>query len=262
MTVNLGLGTIQQLCDLSVRAGREIMDVFQSDFAVESKDDASPVTEADRRAEAVITEAIRREITDAFPIVGEEAVSAGHIPEIAEGPFWLVDPLDGTKEFVKRGKDFTVNIALIEIGIPIFGVVHLPATGDTFWGSRAGAFATVAGSAARKISCRPCPTDGVTALVSRSHRTPEVDAYLANYTVNKEISAGSSLKFCRVATGEADLYPRFGRTMEWDTAAGHAVLRFAGGHVHTVEGRELTYGKPGFENPDFIASGIEPPKIP
>ncbi len=262
MTVNIGLGTIKRVCDLSILAGREIMNVYREGFSVETKDDDSPVTVADQRAETLITKAIREEITDAYPIVGEEAVSAGIIPDVTGQPFWLIDPLDGTKEFIRRGKDFTVNIALVELGVPVFGVVHTPATGDIFWGSRNGAFAMVAGGAARQIFCRPSPAEGVTALVSRSHRTPEVDAYLAHFTVAKEISAGSSLKFCRVALGEADLYPRFGRTMEWDTAAGHAVLRFAGGHVHTVEGRELAYGKPEFENPDFIASGLEPPKIP
>lgn len=253
MTLNIGLGLIDQICELSARAGREIMDIFNRGFDVETKDDGSPVTEADQRAETLITDAIRGQITDAFPIVGEEAVAAGHIPEVAGQPFWLIDPLDGTKEFINRRKEFTVNIALIETGLPVLGVVHCPASGDTYWGSRNGAFATIAGGAPRPIACRQPEEDGVIALVSRSHRTPEVDAYLSRFTVRKEISAGSSVKFCRVATGEADLYPRFGRTMEWDTAAGHGVLRFAGGHVRTTEGAELTYGKPGFENPDFIA---------
>ncbi|MBL6946381.1 MAG: 3'(2'),5'-bisphosphate nucleotidase CysQ [Rhodospirillales bacterium] len=234
------------------------MEVYDSDFAVESKNDNSPVTEADRRAEALITDAIRKDITDVFPIVGEEAVSDGIIPDVTGQPFWLLDPLDGTKEFIKRGTEFTVNIALIEIGIPVLGVVHVPATGDTYWGSRYGSFATTGGSAERQIFCRPQPDDGVVAVVSKSHKTPEVDEYLKQFTVRKEIGAGSSLKFCRLATGNADLYPRMGRTMEWDTAAGHAVLRFAGGKVLTLEDKELFYGKSGFENPDFVASGADP----
>jgi len=258
VTLNIGLGLVKQVRELAVVAGREIMEVYNSDFTVDTKDDASPVTEADRRAEVLITQAIRKDITDAFPIVGEEAVSEGIIPDVAGQPFWLLDPLDGTKEFIKRGKDFTVNIALIEIGIPVLGVVHVPATGDTYWGSRNGSFATTGGNVERRISCRPQPTNGVVAIVSKSHRTPETDEYLKQFTVSKEISAGSSLKFCRVAAGNADLYPRLGRTMEWDTAAGHAVLRYAGGTVKTLENQELFYGKPNFENPHFVASGADP----
>jgi len=246
---------MDQLCGLARRAGTEIMAVYRGGFAVESKDDHSPVTEADRRAEALIAAALRDEIAGALPIVGEEAASAGLAPTLTGGPFWLVDPLDGTKEFVKRGTDFTVNIALIEDGRPALGVIHAPATGDTYWGSRHGAFASQDGGRPRRIRCRPRPADGVVAIVSRSHRTPETDAYLKRFAVSREISVGSSLKFCRVAAGEADLYPRMGRTMEWDTAAGHAILRVAGGFVRTLRGDELTYGKPGFENPFFVAGG-------
>lgn len=258
MTLNIGMGLIKQVRELAVLAGRDIMEIYNSDFTVDTKDDASPVTEADRQAEMLITQAIRKDITDAFPIVGEEAVSEGIIPNVAGQPFWLLDPLDGTKEFIKRGKDFTVNIALIEIGIPVLGVVHVPATGDTYWGSRMGSFATTGRSAERQIFCRPQPDNGVVAIVSRSHRTPEVDEYLKQFTVSKEISAGSSLKFCRVATGNADIYPRMGRTMEWDTAAGHAVLKYAGGKVKTLEDQNLFYGKADFENPHFVASGADP----
>lgn len=255
MTLDIGPRLIDQVRDLARRAGAEIMAVYHSDFAVDSKDDRSPVTEADRRAEALITAGIRDEITDSIAVVGEEAASVGAAPEVTGRPFWLVDPLDGTKEFVNRGTDFTVNIALIETGRPVLGVIHVPATGDTYWGSRHGAFASVGGGRPRRIRCRPQPDDGVVAIVSRSHRTPETDAYLRRFTVAREISVGSSLKFCRVAAGKADLYPRMGRTMEWDTAAGHAILRFAGGMVRTLEGHELAYGKPGFENPFFVASG-------
>lgn len=255
MPIDIGLRLIDQVRDLAQRAGLEVMAVFNSDFTVDSKEDSSPVTEADRRAETLITNAIRSDITDTILIVGEEAASAGIAPEVKGGPFWLIDPLDGTKEFVKRGTDFTVNIALIEDGQPILGVIHVPVTGDTFWGSRHGAFASTGGGAPRQISCRPQPEGGLIAIVSRSHRTKETDDYLKRFAIAREISVGSSLKFCRVAAGEADLYPRMGRTMEWDTAAGHAILRFAGGTVRTLEGHELSYGKPGFENPHFVASG-------
>jgi 3'(2'), 5'-bisphosphate nucleotidase len=253
--IDIGLRLIDQVRDLAQRAGLEVMAVFNSNFTVDSKEDSSPVTEADRRAETLITNAIRTDITDAILIVGEEAASTGIAPEVKGGPFWLIDPLDGTKEFVKRGTDFTVNIALIEDGQPILGVIHVPVTGDTFWGSRHGAFASTGGGQPRRISCRPQPEDGLIAIVSRSHRTKETDDYLKRFAIAREISVGSSLKFCRVAAGEADLYPRMGRTMEWDTAAGHAILRFAGGTVRTLEGHELSYGKPGFENPHFVASG-------
>ncbi len=255
MTLDIGLRLIDQVRDLAERAGLEVMAVFNSDFTVDSKEDRSPVTEADRRAETLITNAIRKDITDTIPIVGEEAASAGNAPEVKGGPFWLIDPLDGTKEFVKRGTDFTVNIALIERGQPVLGVIHVPVTGDTYWGSRHGAFASLGGGVPRPISCRPQPKDGVVAIVSRSHRTQETDDYLKRFAVAREISVGSSLKFCRVAAGEADLYPRMGRTMEWDTAAGHAILRFAGGTVRALDGHDLSYGKPGFENPYFVASG-------
>lgn len=253
MTLNIGQGLIRQLCDLANLAGKEIMEVYNGGFDVETKGDGSPVTVADQRAEALITRTIREEISDKIPIVGEEAVSDGKIPEVGSEPFWLVDPLDGTKEFINKRKEFTVNIALIELGLPVFGVVHCPATGDTYWGSRAGAFASIARNAPRPIACRQPDDDGIIALVSRSHRAPEIDEFLATLPIKKEISAGSSVKFCRIAKGEADIYPRVGRTMEWDTAAGHAVLRFAGGSVRTEDGAELGYGKPGFENPNFIA---------
>ncbi len=258
MTLAIGLRLIDQVRDLARLAAAEVMAVYNSDFKVEAKDDRSPVTEADRRAEILITEGIRREITDRILIVGEEATAEGGAPEVKGQPFWLIDPLDGTKEFVKRGTDFTVNIALIEAGMPVLGVIHVPVTGETFWGSRHGAFARLGGGHPTRISCRPLPEDGVVAIVSRSHRTRETDDYLKRFAIAREISVGSSLKFCRVAAGEADLYPRMGRTMEWDTAAGHAILRVAGGTVRTLDGRDLSYGKPGFENPHFVASGPLP----
>jgi len=253
--LDIGLSFVDQVCDLAVGAGREVMAVFNSAFTVQTKDDDSPVTEADRRAERLITETIRKDITERFLIVGEEAAADGFMPDVRGQTFWLVDPLDGTKEFVKRGTDFTVNIALIENGRPVLGVVHLPVTGDTFWGSRHGAFTRTGDGAPRPIACRPHPAGGIVAVASKSHRTPETDAYLKRFAIRREISVGSSLKFCRVASGDADLYPRLGRTMEWDTAAGHGVLHFAGGTVKTLEGQELSYGKPGFENPSFVASG-------
>ncbi|MEK7246699.1 MAG: 3'(2'),5'-bisphosphate nucleotidase CysQ, partial [Pseudomonadota bacterium] len=224
-------------------------------FAVERKADSSPVTAADRAAEALITGAIRAEIADAFPVVAEEAFAQGNIPATTGGPFWLVDPLDGTKEFVARNGEFTVNIALIENGQAVAGVIHAPAVELTYWGGPMGSFRAKGSGAPEPISCRPAPAQGSVATISRHHSTPEVDAYLDRLGVAERIITGSSLKFCRIAEGAADVYPRFGRTMEWDTAAGHAVLRFAGGRIVDREGAELAYGKPGFANPHFIAQG-------
>ncbi len=253
--INIGLGLAKQLVGIARRAGNEIMRIYRTDFDVEAKGDASPVTQADRVAEELITRAIREGITSSFPVIAEEAVAAGKAPDRGDGPFWLVDPLDGTKEFINRNGEFTVNIALMEKGRPGLGIVHLPATNTTYFGLNMGSFRMQGAEPRVEIRCRPAPKEGLTALVSRSHRTPEIDAYLKDFNIASETSAGSSLKFCRVAEGAADIYPRLGRTMEWDTAAGHAVLRFAGGVVKDLDGNELVYGKPDFENPHFVAAG-------
>jgi 3'(2'), 5'-bisphosphate nucleotidase len=217
------------------------------------KEDRSPVTAADGAGEEVILAALAK-LTPDIPIVAEESVAAGRIPEVGDGPFWLVDPLDGTKEFISKNGEFTVNIALIQGQEPVLGVVLAPALGKVWWGAR-GLGATArdgTSSAPRPITVRTKPASLV-AVASRSHADPETEAFLDAAGVAERISAGSSLKFCLVAEGKADLYPRFGRTMEWDTAAGHAVLSAAGGRVTTRDGAPFVYRKPGFENPDFIA---------
>lgn len=257
MTLNISLDLVDRVRDLAKRAGDEIMKYFDAGFEVEIKADSTPVTDADRAAESLIIRAIRHDITDRFPVIGEEAFAAGNAADVTGTPFWLVDALDGTKEFIRRGTDFTVNIAIIENTRPVLGVVHAPALDATYWGSVHGTFAENDGEPPRPVSCRRPAADGLVAVVSRSHRTSRLDEYLERLTIKKEISSGSSLKFCQVAVGGADIYPRLGRTMEWDTAAGHAVLRFAGGRVDDLEGNELRYGKPGFENPDFVAWGTE-----
>lgn len=257
MTVNITFALIDRLMDIAKQAGARILEIRDAGVTVESKADKSPVTQADREAEEIIVQAIKHDVASAFPIVSEEAFSRGDIPEVAGTPFWLVDALDGTKEFIKGGVDFTVNIGLIEHTRPVLGVVHVPVSKVTYWGSREGSYCLEAGAEPRRIECRPAPADGLVALVSRSHRTPEVDEFLAGLNIKEEISAGSSLKFCEVARGVADIYPRLGRTMEWDTAAGHAVLRFAGGQVKNIDGADLGYEKPGFENPHFIAAGSD-----
>jgi len=234
------------------QAGDVILEIYKTDFEVRGKDDASPVTEADEKAEALILPALEA-ILPGVPVVAEEAVAAGNIPDVGER-FWLVDPLDGTKEFINRNGEFTVNIALIENGQPTVGVVLAPALNRLFSGA-VGVGAWIEDEAGRReISVRTPPEAGVTVVASRSHGdATALDAFLAPYKVAELRSAGSSLKICLVAAGEADLYPRLGRTMEWDIAAGHAVLAAAGGTLTTIEGAVLGYGKPGFDNPHFVA---------
>lgn len=269
---NTGLPTLgdralgDMLAAIALEAGSEILDVYGTEFAVEQKDNDSPVTEADRRAEAVILKRLA-EIAPDVPVIAEEAASEGDIPEIG-ARFFLVDPLDGTREFVNRRDEFTVNIALVENGEPVAGVVYAPALGmmavaDGPASGRTAMLAKDAPIAAadwQPIHTREVPAAGLVAVASRSHRDAETDAFLESHGVTETRSAGSSLKFCLIARGEADVYPRFGRTMEWDTAAGHAVLRAAGGCVLTTDGLALRYAKRerGYDNPAFIAWGRKP----
>jgi len=248
------------LIDAALDAGREVIAVYATHFAVEAKADASPVTEADTRAERVILAHLAR-LAPGIPVVAEESVAAGRIPAIGRR-FFLVDPLDGTREFVSRNGEFTVNIALVEDGRPMLGVVYAPALGTIHAGGPAGAFAAdvADGTCGRlaPIRVRVAP-EGLVAVASRSHRSPETDALLARLPVATCVGAGSSLKFCLIAAGQADIYPRLSPTMEWDTAAGDAVLRAAGGRVATLDGADLVYGKRDgakpFLNPDFVALG-------
>lgn len=247
---------LAQLTPLIRDAGRVIMDIYATDFDVTRKGDASPVTQADQQAEAVILAGLARIAPD-IPVVAEEAVAAGQIPDVSDR-FFLVDPLDGTKEFISRNGEFTVNIALIEYGRPVLGLVYAPAIERLFTGAVGlGAWLEDA-SGQRPIRCRAVPAEGLTVVASRSHGDETaLDAFLAGRTVASRTNAGSSLKLCLVAAGEADLYPRLGRTMEWDIAAGDAVLRAAGGRVTVVaDGSDLRYGKPGFDNPHFAAAGL------
>lgn len=257
MTLNITIGLMEQIGDLAKSAGKEIMKIYNTDFAVETKADNSPVTEADRIAEELITRGLREGVTSRYPVIGEEAFAAGTTPKIDSGPFWLVDALDGTKSFISKSEEFTVNIALIDGGLPALGVVHAPALGDTYWGSRSGAFMEHAGEAPKTISCRLPGDEGQVVVASRNHRSPELEDYIAELNVKSSTSAGSSLKFCLVAAGLADIYPRLGRTMEWDTAAGHAVVLAAGGSVRKLDDTPLAYAKPGFENPHFVVRGLE-----
>ncbi|MBX9942652.1 MAG: 3'(2'),5'-bisphosphate nucleotidase CysQ [Reyranella sp.] len=255
------LSDLRHVCtDLARDAAREIMRIYAGDHGVRDKADRSPVTDADHAAEAIIVAGLRA-LTPGTPVVAEEEMAAGRLPNLdASRPgaaFWLVDPLDGTKEFIKRNGEFTVNIALIEGGRPTLGVVLAPAS-DTLWrgASGLGADKSESGGPFAAIATRPPPPHGLTACASRSHAIyDDLDIWFRNngLTVADRVQAGSSLKFCLIAEGKADIYPRFGPTNEWDTAAGQGVLEAAGGEVVTTDDRPLLYGKPRFSNPHFIA---------
>lgn len=243
---------------LALEAGDAIMQIYSApDFEVRSKSDASPVTAADEAADAVISDGLRAAYPDVTLITEEQAASHS----LSASTFLIVDPLDGTKEFVQRRGDFTVNIAYVEDGIPLRGVVYAPAKGRLFYTlpdgtavEEAGPFAKETSGALTALNVSVPDNDALMVVASKSHRDQATDDYIGKYAVKDMTSAGSSLKFCLVATGEADLYPRLGRTMEWDTAAGDAVLRGAGGHVVRFDDHSpLTYGKPGWDNPFFIA---------
>ncbi len=240
---------------LARAAGALILEVYGTDFVVQDKVDASPLTLADERAEALITPALQRLQPD-WPVVAEEAASRGRAPAAADC-FWLVDPLDGTREFVARNGEFTVNIALVRQGRPVLGVVYLPVP-DRLYAGVVGQGAWLdADGRRRAIAARVPPAAGAVVACSRSHGdAAALQAWLQGQPVAAWVPAGSSLKFGLIAEGRADVYPRLGRTMEWDTAAGHAVLAAAGGSVCDLEGRPLRYGKPGFENPHFVARGV------
>jgi 3'(2'), 5'-bisphosphate nucleotidase len=245
----------------AIEAGRAAYAIYRGDFEVQTKSDESPVTAADHAAERVILAHLARGAAG-IPVVAEEQVAAGNIPASA-ATFFLVDPVDGTKEFIQKRGDFTVNIALVKDGVPQLGVVYAPAKSRLFAGDavKGEAFRSeqspedTTQAARTPIRTREPAASGLTIVASRSHRSPETDEWLAKVKVAEIVSVGSSLKFCLLAAGEADLYPRLGPTMEWDTAAGHAVLSAAGGEVVHLDGSPFRYGKPGFRNPFFIATG-------
>lgn len=256
--------TADILARIALDAGTVIMDVYREEFDVERKDDSSPVTKADKLAEALILAALNKADPD-LPIVAEEAASEGDIPDHGTR-LALVDPLDGTREFVNRNGEFTVNIGIIEHGKPVMGVVFAPALNRLFvaespfaaWQAEVEPGAALPPHTDRRaLKIRPAPDEGLTAIASKSHRSEDTNDFLQALRVENIISAGSSLKFCLIAAGDADIYPRHGRTMEWDTAAGHAVAQAAGARVTRLDGTDLTYGKieRGYDNPFFIVWG-------
>lgn len=252
-------GLLDGLIPLAREAGRATLAFYGAETGVSAKADGSPVTKADLASETTILPGLARLAPD-IPVVSEEAASEGRTPATADR-FFLVDPLDGTKEFISGNGEFTVNIALIENGAPTLGVVLAPAL-DRLWIGAAGlgAFRVAADGTRRAIATRPAP-EKLVAVGSRSHGGAETAAWLERFAIERFVSAGSSLKLCLVAEGEADLYPRLGRTMEWDIAAGDAVLRAAGGRLTRLDGGPFLYGKRNqaddadFANPHFVAWG-------
>ncbi len=239
MTAPLDLATLlQKVRPIAEQAGIATLR-FYGNAQATAKEDGSPVTQADQAAEDIILPQLRA-LTPDIPVVSEEEASKGLTPEVTGTRFWLVDPLDGTKEFISGNGEFTVNIALIEDGAPVLGVVVIPARGETYAGAGAGTATLTDAHGERSVAVRPPPAAGLTVVGSR---------------VAEFRPAGSSLKLCLIARGEADLYPRLGTTMEWDIAAGHAVLAAAGGRIETLEGKPFLYGKPDYRNPHFAAFG-------
>jgi 3'(2'), 5'-bisphosphate nucleotidase len=255
LDVNALLPRVREIAWL---AGAEILKFYRGNFGVREKADSSPVTEADEAAERIIIPALRA-LTPGVPIVAEEMMAGGAVVDVAGRPFWLVDPLDGTREFVERRDEFTVNIALIVDRRPVLGVVTVPAREETYAAAGPGTACAARGDRTlHPIAARRAPADGLVVTASRRHGDADkMDHLLGTLKVKETKITGSSIKFCLVATGEADIYPRYGNTSEWDTAAGHAVLLAAGGSVRTVDGAELLYAKPKFLNPEFIARGRE-----
>ena len=241
--------------DLARRAGERIMAVRARGYETTRKSDASPVTEADHAAEAIIVAGLR-EAMPGVVVVAEEEIAAGHVPDHAD-EFWLVDPLDGTREFVGGGTDFAVCIGLVRGHRPVLGVVGAPAEGPIFGGIVGRGARVRDAQGERPVAVRRMPAAGAVVIASRRSGIDEtLTAFLQHRAVERIVHLGSALKFCRVAEGAADLYPRLGRTMEWDTAAGQALLEAAGGHVRVAGTDEvLRYGKPGWDNPSFYCTG-------
>lgn len=243
---------LREMLPVLRRAGAAAMEIYARGCDVREKADRTPVTEADLAVDRIVVPALEA-MFPSVPVVSEERADSF---EHAAGAhmFFLVDPIDGTREFIAQTGEFTINVALIEDGAPVAGIVHAPAAGRLFVGLGNGFAHEYCERGTRKpISVRACADRDLVAVASRSHLTARTETFLDEQGIADRVNAGSSLKFCLLAAGEADIYPRFGPTMEWDTAAGDAVLRAAGGMVLTPDGAPLAYGKPDFRNPDFIA---------
>jgi len=250
---------VEKLSLSAIQAGEKIMEVYHAGIDVEYKSDSSPVTQADAAAEEIILADLAKYAPD-IPVVAEESAAAGNIPDVSD-LFWLVDPLDGTKEFINKGQHFTVNIALIKDAAPIFGIIYVPVL-RTLYRTTSPTSVEMAQvdedlniSTPTALNVRDIPESGPVGVASKSHRDPETNAFLEKHNIRDTKSVGSSLKFCLLADGSADIYPRFGPTMEWDTGAGDAIVRAAGGKVTHPDGRDFQYGKDDYRNGAFIACG-------
>lgn len=245
---------VEPVIGLALKAGDAIMGFYENGAEISQKEDKSPVTEADIAANDIIVQGLKK-LTPDVQIVAEESTNAPAPGK--KGTFWLVDPLDGTKSFIKRTGEFTVNIALVAEGVPVFGVIYIPVQERLYFVGKDGkAYRQPRDGAKEAISVRTPPVSGLTVVASQNHRTPETDAFINTLPkVEKLISANSSLKLTLIAEGKADIYPRFGPTCEWDIAAGHAILRAAGGTLTTEDGAPFSYGKPNYLNGNFIARG-------
>ncbi|WP_029898228.1 3'(2'),5'-bisphosphate nucleotidase CysQ [Desulfohalovibrio reitneri] len=247
---------VAELTDLAKQAGYEIMRIYREDFSVDYKEDESPLTQADRAANDLIVKRLR-EVYPGVPILSEEGQHVPFPERQAWPRFFCVDPLDGTKEFVKRNGEFTVNIAMVAKNFPAFGVVYVPDRETMYWGGKDfGSFKQFREMPPQKIQCQTPPPEGPRAVVSRSHPSPDLAAEMEKRGVSERVEAGSAMKFCLVAEGVADLYLRLNPTMEWDTAAGQAVLEGAGGSMTTLDGEPFIYNKESLKNPGFIAQGL------
>lgn len=248
---------ITEIIKIVDKAGEKIMEKYGTDFRVDRKNDSSLVTEADTAAEQIIINGLHR-LTRDIPVVAEEEISRGIVKNISNGIFWLVDPLDGTKEFVENRNEFTVNIALVKNTVPVLGVVGAPALGTLYVSTQTGVAFKRINQTYKKLKANRVPRRNAIIVASRSHGNDDKLKQFIQNTTSAEIKiVGSSLKFCMLAEGSADIYPRFGDTSEWDTAAGDSILRAAGGSVLTLNGENLCYGKEKFLNADFIAYGVK-----
>lgn len=247
---------VQELLPAVRKAGRAVMAVYnKSEVAVRRKQDASPVTEADEKSEAILTAALTT-IDSSVPVVAEEHASVHGLPQKTAREYFLIDPLDGTKEFLGNLHSFTINVALVQKGVPVLGVVYAPAMHVLYYSWGPGqAYRRRRSGKTETIAVRKANPKRLVIVASRSHRNPATESFLKRYPSAQHVSVGSSLKFCLVAEGQADLYPRLGPTMEWDTAAGHAILLAAGGTVRRGDGTPFVYGAADYRNGHFLASG-------
>jgi 3'(2'), 5'-bisphosphate nucleotidase len=245
---------LSDVLNIADAASERVLEIYQTDFKVEYKDDKSPLTAADLASHDIIDAGLRK-LTPDIPILSEESANAPWSERRHWQRFWLVDPIDGTKDFTRRTGEFTVNIALVEDGEPVMGVVTAPALEEAFWGIKGeGAWKRASDGSEKSISVVEPPARK-RVVASKNHLNDETRSFMESLGEHEMVQAGSSLKFCRIAEGEADVYPRIGPTCEWDTGAAHAVLSAAGGKVETLAGEPLKYGKEDVYNPHFVASG-------